>query len=148
MSSHIVVIDDDGEICDLVARVLIRAGHTVTVASSGEAALEHVTPGQIDCLVVDKQLTGMHGSEVVAEARRRIPGLPVVLITAHPEPFSLGAERPDVCLAKPFRDLLQIEEAVAQALESASGQRAPTGLRERLTQVVTETISPIRKKRE
>ena len=59
-----------------------------------------------------------------------------------------GAERPDVCLAKPFRDLAAIEEAVAQALESVTGETALTGLRDRLTQVMSDTMSPIRKKRE
>ncbi len=148
MTARIVVIDDDVQVCELLAKVLIRAGHSVLTASSGEAGLEHVTRGQVDCLVVDKHLPGMHGAEVVAEARRRVPGLPVVLITAHPEPFSLGAERPDVCLAKPFRDLAAIEEAVAQALESVTGETALTGLRDRLTQVMSDTMSPIRKKRE
>jgi len=148
MSSRIVVIDDDVQVCELVARVLTRAGHRVVTAHSGETALEHLTFGSVDCLVVDKHLPGMHGAEVVAEARRRIPGLPVVLLTAYPEPFSLGVERPDVCLAKPFRDLAAIEEAVTRALESVTSETALTGLRERLTQVVTETMSPMRKKRE
>ncbi len=148
MSSRIVVIDDDVLVCELVAKVLTRAGHLVVTATSGEAALEHLVSGQVDCVVVDKHLPGMHGAEVVAEARRRIPGLPIVMITAHPEPFSLGAERPDVCLAKPFRDLAAIEEAVTQALESVTGETALTGLRERFTQVVTDTISVGRKKRE
>lgn len=148
MSARIVVIDDDVEVCELVARVLTRAGHHVITVNSGEAALEQLSQGQVDCLVVDKHLPGMHGAEIVAEARRRHPGLPVVLMTAHPEPFSLGAERPDVCLAKPFRDLVAIEEAVTQALDSVSGETSITGLRERLTQVVTDTMAPIRKKRD
>ncbi len=147
-ASRIVVVDDDTHVCELVARVLTRAGHVVITANSGEDALQYLNLGAVDCLVVDKHLPGMNGAEIVAEARRRMPGLPVVLITAHPEPFSLGAERPDVCLAKPFRDLVAIEEAVALALESVTGETALTGLRERLTQVVTETMSPMRKKRE
>ncbi len=147
MSARIVVIDDDAAVCDLIARVLTRVGHSVTTANSGEEGLVYVVEGQVDCLIVDKQLPGMHGAEIVAEARRRIPGLPVVLITAHPEPFSLGDERPDVCLAKPFRDLDAIEEAVMQALESVTGENALVGLRDRLTQVVSETMAPIRRKR-
>lgn len=153
MSARVVVVGDEAEVCELVARVLARAGYEVRCAGGGEAGLAHLVPGSVDCLVVDKHLLGMHGGEVVAEARRRIPGLPVVLITAHPEPFSLGGERPDVCLARPFKSLQAIEDAVVAALESGAAAgpvQAGTGplseLAQRLTQVVAE-IAPGRKKR-
>lgn len=146
MKPRVVVIDDEPEVCDLVARVLTRAGYQVTVALSGEEGLEHVAPGALDCLVVDKQLPRMHGGEVIAEARRRMPGLPVVLITAFPEPFSLGGERPDVSLAKPFKNLKVIEDAVGAALAGGAALTSPlAALRARFTQVVAE-IAPGRKK--
>lgn len=146
MTARVVIIDDEAEVCELIAKVLTRAGYEVRAALSGEEGLTHVRAGEVDCLVVDKQLPGMHGGEVVAEARRRIPGLPVVLITAHPEPFSLGTERPDVCLAKPFKSLQAIEDAVVSALESGATTGPLSDLRQRLTSVVAE-IAPGRKKR-
>lgn len=146
VTARIVIIDDEPEVCELLSRVLTRAGYEVRCALSGEEGLGSIRAGEIDCLVVDKQLPGMHGGEVAAEARRRIPGLPVVLITAHPEPFSLGVERPDVCLAKPFKSLQAIEDAVVLALESGASMGPLSELRQRLTQVVAE-IAPGRKKR-
>ncbi len=146
MSARVLVIDDDVEVCELLAKVLARAGHTVVTAGSGEEGLPHLVPGAVDCLVVDKQLPRMQGFEVIAEARRRIPGLPVVLVTAHPEPFSLGAERPDALLLKPFKSLGAIEDAVAGALEVGATQSPLKELRARLTQVVAD-LAPQRKRR-
>jgi CheY-like chemotaxis protein len=101
--SRVLVVDDEAEVCDLVARALTRAGYEVLTAETGEAAVLVLDAGPIDCLVVDKHLPGMHGGEVMAEARRRMPRLAVVLITGHPEPLSFGEARPDVTLPKPFK---------------------------------------------
>lgn len=145
---RLLVVDDEAEVCALVAKALTRAGHEVLTAQSGEAALALLDVGPVDCLVVDKMLPGMHGGEVMSEARRRFPNLPVVLITGHPEPFSFGDERPDVTLAKPFKSLAAIEEAVNQALASTTDDGSPVEtLKERLTQVVAE-MTPLRRKRE
>ncbi len=147
MSSRVLIVDDDREVCELISRTLIRAGYQTVTARSGEAALTLVDGGDIQCLVVDKVLPGMHGGELMAEARRRVPGLPVVLVSGHPEPLSFGDERPEVCLAKPFKSLSTIVDAVREALV-ASAPSSPVGaLRERLSQVVFER-SPLRKKRE
>ncbi|MDX2015083.1 MAG: response regulator [Myxococcaceae bacterium] len=144
----VLVVDDEAEVCELVARTLTRAGHEVLTATTGEAGLTMLDAGPIDCLVVDKHLPGMHGGEVMAEARRRLPHLAVVLISGHPEPLSFDDARPDVTLSKPFKSLTAIEEAVAQAL-AASRAAVPVveTLKERLTQVVAE-IAPLRRKRE
>lgn len=143
---RVVVIDDEPEVCDLVGKVLARAGHEVLVAHSGEAGLELLATHEVHCLVLDKQLPRMGGLEVLAETRRRWPRLPVVLVTAHPEPFTLEAERPDAVLPKPFKSLTAIEEAVATALE-ARRQPALAGLKERVAAVVAE-MTPGRRRRE
>jgi CheY-like chemotaxis protein len=144
---RVLVVDDEAEVCVLLARTLTRAGYEVLTAQTGEAGLALLDAGPVDCLVVDKMLPGMHGGEVMAAARRRFPGLPVVLISGHPEPFSFGDERPEVILGKPFRSLDAIEEAVAQAISAVREPSAVEALKERLTQVVAE-IAPLRRKRE
>lgn len=144
--SRVLVIDDEPDVCELLGKVLARAGYDVVTAHTGEAGLQALDDGAIACLVVDKLLPHMGGLEVMAEARRRQPGLPVVLVTAHPEPFSLGDERPDAVLAKPFKNLAAVEDAVRAAIEA----RPPgplTELRDRVVAVVSE-IAPIRRKRD
>jgi CheY-like chemotaxis protein len=148
LSKRIVVIDDEAEVCELIGKVLIRAGHEVLVAHSGEAGLELLEANEIHCLVVDKLLPKMGGLEVVAEVRRRWPAIAIVLVTAHPEPFNLDAERPEVVLAKPFKNLSAVEDAVREALETHAVARGPlTNLKERVAAVVAE-MTPGRRKRE
>ena len=150
MTSRIVVIDDEAEVCELIGKVLIRAGFEVLVAHTGEAGLELLAAHEVTCLVVDKMLPQMNGLEVVAEVRRRWPSVAIVLVTAHPEPFNLGAERPEVVLAKPFKNLAAVEDAVHEALEvhASNSIKSPlTNLKERVAAVVAE-MTPGRRKRE
>ena len=136
--SRILVIDDDPQIGELLGRVLTRARHEVRVSLSGEEGLAQLDTFDPDLLVVDKMLPQMHGAEVISQARARRPFLGVVLITAYPEPFSLGHERLDAYLAKPFKNLKLIEETVEKALESAADARRRDELKSRLAQVVAE----------
>ena len=150
MTKRIVVIDDEAEVCELIGKVLIRAGHEVLVAHTGEAGLELLEAHDVNCLVVDKMLPQMNGLEVVAAVRRRWPAVAIVLVTAHPEPFNLDTERPEVVLAKPFKNLAAVEDAVHEAMEahaSNSNKSTLTNLKERVAAVVAE-MTPGRRKRE
>jgi two-component system, NtrC family, response regulator len=152
VSSRIVVIDDEPEVCELIGKVLVRAGHEVHAAHSGESGLALLEQHDVQCLVVDKLLPQMGGLEVVAAVRQRWPAVAIVLVTAHPEPFNLEAERPEVVLAKPFKTLEAIEDAVHEALEAMVAQQAQrkdplTQLRDRVAAVVAE-MTPGRRKRE
>lgn len=161
MKRRVVVIDDEAEVCELIGKVLIRAGHEVLIAHTGELGLalleanaDESLPHPIDCLVVDKLLPQLGGLEVVAAVRRRWPHIAIVLVTAHPEPFNLEAERPEVVLAKPFKNLAAVEEAVREAIETHAEARAETrgpltsltSLKQRVAAVVTQ-ITPGRRKR-
>jgi CheY-like chemotaxis protein len=144
---RILVIDDQPEVCSLLKKVLEReARYQVLTAGTGEDGLAVLAKEPIDLMIVDKNLPRMHGGEVIVHARRKFPQLAVILITAFPEPFSLPPERLDGYLAKPFKNLKAIEDAVSAALESSEAARRRTALRERLNQVVAE-LKPGAKKR-
>lgn len=118
--ARILVIDDEKAIGDLVSRVLSRKGHVVTTAVSGEEGLSLFSRQTFDLLLVDKNLGGMHGGEVISKIRLLRPGFPSILMTAAPEPFALPPERLDGYLTKPFKSLKAVEEVVNQALESVA----------------------------
>lgn len=143
---RILVIDDDLEINELVGKVLVRAGYQVKTATNGEDGLALLNEFPADLMIVDKNLPRMHGAEVIREARIRMPFVAIILITAFPEPFSLGQERLNGYLGKPFKSLKAIEDAVAQALDSADEIRRREELKTRLSQVVAE-LTPGAKKR-
>lgn len=142
----ILIVDDQPEVCSLVQKVLARVGYEVLTAWTGEDAIELIKKTPVDLVIVDKNLPRMHGGEVIVQARRLLPQVAVILITAFPEPFSLPPERLDGYLAKPFKSLKTIEEAVASALESSEAARRRFELRDRLNQVVAE-LKPGAKKR-
>ncbi len=145
----VVVIDDEREVCELIGRVLLRAGYQVVTCQTGPLGLELLEQGaEPVCLLVDKLMPGMGGLEVMAEARRRRPHLPVVLITGHPEPFQLGDAQPDLVLTKPFSSLDVIVDAVATAVEGTRPRagRPLTALRERVVAVVTEMAPGLKRR--
>jgi CheY-like chemotaxis protein len=146
MGKRILIVDDQPEVCSLVQKVLQRVNYEVLTAWTGEDAVELMKKEPIDLLIVDKNLPRMHGGEVIIHARKLQPNIAVILITAFPEPFSLPPERLDGYLAKPFKNLKAIEEAVVSALESSEAARRRFELRDRLNQVVAE-LKPGAKKR-
>lgn len=147
-SARVVIIDDEAEVCDLLGKVLMRAGYDVLTAQTGEAGLALIEAQPPACLIVDKLLPTLGGLEVAAQVRQRWPRVAIVLVTAHPEPFTLDTERPDAVLAKPFKNLDVVVNAVREAIEAQRNARGPlTNLKERVAAVVAE-ITPGRRKRE
>jgi CheY-like chemotaxis protein len=143
---RILVIDDEPEVCSLLRKVLERGGYQVQTSGTGEEGLELLAKEPVDLIIVDKNLPRMHGGEVIVQARKKQPEVAVILITAFPEPFSLPPERLDGYLAKPFKSLKAIEEAVAQAIESSEAAHRRHVLRDKLNQVVSE-LTPGAKRR-
>lgn len=147
-SARVVIIDDEAEVCDLLGKVLMREGYDVHTAQTGEAGLALIEAQPPVCLVVDKLLPSLGGLEVAAQVRQRWPKVAIVLVTAHPEPFTLDTERPDAVLAKPFKNLEVVVTAVREAIEAQRTAKGPlTNLKERVAAVVAE-ITPGRRKRE
>lgn len=104
---HILVVDDEEDILELVRYHLDREGYLVTCAATGEEALKKARSTSLDLLVLDLMLPGMDGLEVA----RRLKGesntrdLPIVMLTAKGEEsdvvtgLELGA---DDYVTKPF----------------------------------------------
>jgi DNA-binding NtrC family response regulator len=84
----VLVVDDEDTICQIVTRFLKDEGIVCITAHSGEAALEQLrTHPWPDLFIVDVRLPGMSGPELVAEAHRIRPGIPVLHISGYPEPM-------------------------------------------------------------
>ncbi|GLH68555.1 two-component system response regulator [Geothrix rubra] len=82
--THILLIDDDEAVLDMVESALGHYGMTVHSCSEGEQALARlVTPGapQFDLVVTDINMEGMDGFEVIRKVKAIAPHLPVVLMT-------------------------------------------------------------------
>jgi two-component system cell cycle sensor histidine kinase/response regulator CckA len=102
---HILVVDDDELLRQLVETLLLMKGYSVTLAASGEEALEWCDyNGQPDLLLTDVQMPGIHGPELYEKLHDRYPQMPVLFMSGY------AGDCPDFnyLLDKPFcrRELL------------------------------------------
>jgi DNA-binding NtrC family response regulator len=81
----ILLVDDDRDFRWAVANVLKAAGYDVVQAQDGEEGLSILEADVPSLILLDCRMPGSDGLEVAAEMRRRIPAVPIVMITAYAE---------------------------------------------------------------
>lgn len=102
---HILVIDDDKRICELVSRYLREHNFIAITANSAREALQSLQSFEVDALVLDVMMPEKTGIELTTELRAKGVNVPVLLLTAlgevddRIEGFQVGA---DDYLTKPF----------------------------------------------
>jgi DNA-binding response OmpR family regulator len=82
-SANILVVDDEQNIRLTLGALLRRAGHTVTTASSGEEAVSLFNAETFDLMLVDLQMPGINGIQVVEALRGRGLDTEVIVLTGH-----------------------------------------------------------------
>lgn len=80
---NILIVDDEPEVAEVLAKSLSRQGHSTFTANSGQEALARIEDAKVDAMFLDVSMPGMNGLEVLAEVKRRRPTLAVVVITGH-----------------------------------------------------------------
>lgn len=118
VQGRILIVDDEEEIVQALARVVHREGLTPLLAKDGREALQLVRAGNPDVLLVDVRMPDMDGMELMRKARELDPELPVILMTAFAEVRgavdAIRASAHDY-LAKPF-DHREVIRVVLRAL--------------------------------
>ena len=116
-SGKILVIDDDEAVCSLLSR-LLGERHTVETSTDGGKALDRFAPGKYDVVLIDLGMSGISGDQVLKQVKEIDPQVATVLITGWDLPDSdMRVTAFDFRVQKPFDDLDEVEEAVAQAIE-------------------------------
>ena len=123
---HILVVDDDTRLRDLLRKYLRDNGFRVTTAATADEAYRKLGGIEFDLLIVDVMMPGQNGLDFTAKLRRE-SAVPILLLTAMGEPESRidGFERgADDYLAKPFepRELVLRIEAI---LRRVGASRTP-----------------------
>ena len=80
---EIMIVDDEPQVAEVLARSLSRQGHKTTVVHSGEEAIDRLRTLAPDAMFLDVSMPGMNGLDVMAEVKRLKPTLAVVVITGH-----------------------------------------------------------------
>ncbi|HEU4699659.1 MAG TPA: sigma-54 dependent transcriptional regulator [Gemmatimonadales bacterium] len=80
--SHILIVDDVAPLAEQYAYDLRRVGgHEATIATNGPAALAALEGAAIDCVILDLEMPGMDGFEVLRRVRHRGLETPVIVYT-------------------------------------------------------------------
>ena len=124
----VMIVDDDAEMRALLRDVLGRDGFLVHEHSSGDGLVPLLEGWAPDAIVLDKEVTGADGLDLLPYIRRRLPSTPVVFVTAfggaevEAEALRLGA----TCyMDKPFRVARLLEVLRAVVSEATPRVRAP-----------------------
>ena len=107
LAAHVLIVEDDPDIAQLVARYLEKAGFVAERAANGRDALEAIAARVPDVMVLDLMLPHVDGLDVCRRVRanEKTAAIPIVMLTARAEEserivgLELGA---DDYLAKPF----------------------------------------------
>ena len=119
---RMLLVDDEVDFLESTSRALERRGFEVTRAQNGLSALAELERETFDIAVVDVKMPGMDGLELFRTIRRRVPGLPVVILTGHGtirDAFQTTKEGLYQYLTKPC----EIEELAALARRAAADRR-------------------------
>jgi len=88
--SRILMIGDEPQAAETLARFFRQAGHSVETAVTGNAGIERYRQGRFDCVVTDLVMPGLAGLTVARAIKDHDPAAYVVLITAHAEQVNAG----------------------------------------------------------
>jgi CheY-like chemotaxis protein len=127
LASSVLLVDDEAVVRDVFSRLLAReADIALSLAEDAEQAVELLRSQRFDVLITDKNLPGMGGIELIAEARNLRPMIEAIMITGYASAesviaaFAAGASD---YLVKPFDDLRVVKAKIRAALERRN-QRA------------------------
>lgn len=118
----VLVIDDDPDMRHVLSDFLQRSGYRVVEAANGQEAIFAAESEPIDAVILDKEMPGMNGLDVLSFFRHRCPRLPIIFITAfggrddEDESRRRGAW---LYIEKPFR-VATVVEAVQSALDRSA----------------------------
>ncbi|HEX3558898.1 MAG TPA: response regulator transcription factor [Pyrinomonadaceae bacterium] len=135
---ELLIVDDDRELCELVAELLSEEGFRVEVSNGSGEGLRRALDGAHSLVVLDVMMPGMNGFEVLRRLRAEGSPVPVLMLTARGEDvdrivgLEIGA---DDYLPKPFnpRELVarihailrRVERRGASSSSAAQESRAP-----------------------
>ena len=131
---HVLIVDDDQEIRQLLSDYLVRSGMRVTAVAEGGAMWRALDAGQIDLVVLDLMLPGDDGLTLCRNLRAR-SDVPVVMLTARGDETDriIGLEMgADDYLPKPFspRELLARIKVILRRARSLPRNMQPVEARE------------------
>lgn len=104
-AGHILVVDDDREICKIIALLLRGAGYRVDCAADGEAGWNALCADSFDLLIIDHEMPKLTGLELLRRVRAGPVPTPAIMISGFMPSGEADLEwllRPGAAMEKPF----------------------------------------------
>lgn len=122
--THLLIVDDDAELCAMLREYLEPEGFAVESADNGHSAMQRLARGGVDLVVLDVMLPGLSGFDLLRKLRAA-SHVPVLMLTARGEEVDrvVGLEMgADDYLAKPFspRELVARIRAILRRMTQSS----------------------------
>jgi DNA-binding NtrC family response regulator len=80
--ARILIVDDQDMMRDSLAATLAREGHEIVAANDGPVAVTRLSGARFDLMITDLKMPKMTGIELLQEAKRLRPDMPVIVMTA------------------------------------------------------------------
>jgi two-component system OmpR family response regulator len=113
-AKHILVVDDNDDVRDVIVDTLREYRDRVSAASDGSAMRDFLQTGDtVDCVILDALMPGEASLSLVLHLKER--DIPVIIISGSSDPMSYAADNDLQLLRKPFR-LRELHSAVIAAL--------------------------------
>jgi len=122
----ILVVDDEEVLRNLAKEVLFEEGYQITLADSGEQALEFMKQEAFDLVIADFKMPGIDGMELLKKIKEKDEEIQVILLTSHLSPMTALSSLEAGAfwyLTKPLDDISIFVEKVKIALDDKKRQR-------------------------
>jgi two-component system, OmpR family, response regulator len=117
---HVLVVDDDGDVRDVIVALLEENNFRVSSAASGSLMRDFLqTADPVDCVVLDALMPGEAGISLALKLTE--VGLPVVVISGSQEAMERAVEEDLQSLPKPFR-AKELYDAINVALSGENSE--------------------------
>ena len=122
---HILVVDDEPAVRQLINEYMRQDGHTVETAADGREGLEKFRSSTFDLVLTDRAMPGMSGDQLAGTIKQEAPGISVILLTGYGEMMKDTDEKPagvDLVVSKPIT-IADLRRALAQVTDQANSEK-------------------------
>ena len=120
MSAHLLIVDDEAEIREMLSRHFRLLGYEVDLAGNGREALEVLAVKRVEIVISDIMMPELDGVALLQEIRSHYPMVRVIMITGYvtlDNALACMRNQADTCVFKPLNDLTELDQAVQRALD-------------------------------
>lgn len=131
MTNKVLIVDDDDAVLNMLYKVIRSNGIDADTCSSGESALEQIEKQNYDLILLDINMQGMDGFQVVETLRKRGIQIPIIILSGRAEDYDMlygldiGA---DDYITKPFNPVIVGAKVKALIRRSQNGLDGSTDI--------------------